>query len=68
MIPNGQNSINPSIILRRNYQAALKTPAVKAGVFNFVVTGIGQANKTELHNSRRIILRRNCLALKTFGR
>jgi hypothetical protein len=47
MIPNGQNSINPSIILRRNYQTALKTPAVKAGVFNFVVTGIGQSNKTE---------------------
>jgi hypothetical protein len=33
-----------------------------------VVTVIGQSNKTELNNSRRIILRRNYLALKTFGR
>jgi hypothetical protein len=54
--------------LRRNYQTGIKTPAAKAGFLIFVVTVIGQANKTELNNARRIILRRNHLALKTFGK
>jgi hypothetical protein len=67
MIPNGQNSINPRVILR-NYPNPLKTPAFKARFLIFVVTVIGQSNKTELNNSRRIILRRNYLALKTFRR
>ena len=68
MILNGQNSINPSNYFEKLPKRALKTPAFKARFLIFVVTDIGQSNKTELNNSRRIILRRNYLALKTFGR
>ena len=55
MIPNGQNSINPSNYFEKLPKRALKTPAFKARFLIFVVTDIGQSNKTELNNSRRII-------------
>jgi hypothetical protein len=57
MIPNGQNSINPSNYFEKLPKLALKPRRLKRGFSIFVVTVIGQSNKTELNNSRGIILK-----------
>ena len=43
MIPNGQNSINPSSYFEKLPKLALKTPAFKAGFLIFMVTVIRQS-------------------------